>query len=97
MTAPQPGVPVITIAVSDALARIEAKIDGITVSMAQKADSAMVHDLETRVRVLETSQASQTAVTQALGRSKTSIWVAVGSLAGAASAVVYIVVTARGH
>ena len=96
MTAPLPQ-PVITIAVSDALARIEAKIDGISIQMAAKADAALVHELESRVRVLETSQASQTAVASALARSKTSIWLAVGAIGAALSGAAYIFVTTRGH
>lgn len=82
--------PVITIAVSDALARIEAKLDGIALQMAAKADAAMVHELESRVRVLETGQASQSAVQQALTRSRGAIWAAVGAIAAAASSAAYM-------
>ena len=89
--------PVITIAVSDALARIEGKLDALVVAMAGKAETAAVHELDSRVRVLETSQASQSAVTQALGRARAGIWVAVGSLAAAVSALAYVIILARGH
>jgi uncharacterized coiled-coil protein SlyX len=94
----QPGPqPFITIAVSDALARIEAKLDGLMLQLAQKADAGVVHEMDTRLRVLETSQASQTAVVQALGRAKASIWVAVGSMAAAITAIIYVVDVTRGR
>ena len=89
--------PVITIAVSDALARIEGKLDALAVAMAGKAETAAVHELESRVRVLENSQTSQTAVAQALARSRTGIWVAAGALAGTLSSVAYMVTALRGH
>ena len=70
----QPAQPVITIAVADALTRIETKVDAIRTQLITKAETAAVHELETRVRVLETTQASQSAVGQALTRARGAMW-----------------------
>jgi hypothetical protein len=83
--------PVITIAVSDALARIEAKVDSINSQLISKAEAAAVHELETRVRVLETTQASQTAVGQALARARGAIWAAVSAVAAAGGLAAYVI------
>ena len=90
MSQPQPVQPVITIAVSDALARIEAKVDGISNQLVGKADTAAVHELESRIRVLETTQATQTAVSQALARSKSAFWAALGALGATAGTAAYM-------
>ena len=82
--------PVITIAVSDALARIEAKLDGIALQMAAKADAAAVHELESRVRVLENTQASQTAVSQALTRARGAMWAGISAVAAAGALAAYV-------
>jgi hypothetical protein len=92
-----PAQPVITIAVSDALARIEAKVDSIGQQMVLKADQAAVHELDTRIRVLETSIASADAVKTALSRARVATWAAVGSLAAACSAIGYMIVITRGR
>ena len=94
MTTPQP---VITIAVSDALARIEAKLDGIALQMASKADAAAVHELDSRVRVIEVSMASADAVRKALSQARASVWIAAGALATGCSAVGYMIVISRGR
>lgn len=89
--------PVITIAVSDALARIEAKLDGIALQMASKADAAAVHELDSRVRVIEVSMASADAVRKALSQARASVWIAAGALATGCSAVGYMIVISRGR
>lgn len=87
MTQPQP---VITIAVSDALARIEAKVDSISNQLVGKADAATVHELESRVRVLETTQATHEAVGKAISRSRGAFWAAVAAGGGAIGSAAYV-------
>ena len=89
MTA-QPAQPVITIAVSDALARIEAKVDSINTQLISKAEAAAVHELETRVRILETTQASQSAVTQALTRARGAMWTGISAIIAAGTLAAYV-------
>lgn len=76
------GEPVITVAVSDALARIEAKVDSINTQLVSKADTTLVHEMDLRLRAAETTlaalQAAHSAVEQAKGRQ----WVALGVIAG---------------
>ena len=83
--------PVITIAVSDALARIEAKVDGINTQLVTKADTAALHELESRIRVLETTQASQSAVSQALARARGAMWAAISAVAAAGGLAAYVI------
>ena len=90
MTQPQPAQPVITIAVSDALARIEAKVDSINTQLITKADAAAVHELESRVRVLENTQASQTAVSQALTRARGAMWAGISAVGAAGGLAAYL-------
>ena len=90
MTQPQPAQPVITIQVSDALARIEAKVDGINNQLVTKADTAAVHELESRVRVLENTQASQVAIGQALTRARGAMWAGIAAVASAGGLAAYI-------
>lgn len=90
MTEAQPAQPVITIAVSDALARIEAKVDGINTQLVTKADTTAVHELDSRVRVLETTQASQSAVTQALARARGAMWAGISAVAAAGALAAYV-------
>ena len=82
--------PVITIAVSDALARIEAKVDGISTQLVTKADTAALHELESRVRVLETTQASQSAVGQALTRARGAMWAGISAVAAAGGLAAWV-------
>ena len=86
-----PSQPVITIAVSDALARIEAKVDGINTQLVTKADTAALHELESRVRVLETTQASQSAVGQALARARGAMWAGISAVAAAGALAAYVI------
>ena len=87
----QPAQPVITIAVSDALARIEAKVDGINNQLVTKADTAALHELDTRVRVLETTQVSQEHVTQALSRARGAMWAGISAITAAGSLAAYVI------
>lgn len=86
----QPAQPVITIAVSDALARIEAKVDNINTQLISKAEAAAVHELESRVRVLETTQASQSAVSQAAARARGAMWAGISAIAAAGGLGAYV-------
>lgn len=83
--------PVVAYPVTEILARIEAKVDTIGQRMETKADQASVHDLETRVRVLETASASALAVTSALSRSRAALWTAVAACAAAFGTLLYLV------
>jgi len=78
--------PVITVAVSDALARIEAKVDGIANQMVGKADQAFVHELDARLRVVETTQATVTALQEASVKARGRLWIAVGVISGCVGA-----------
>lgn len=91
----QPAQPVITIAVSDALARIESKVDSIASQMPLKADVGAVHDLDTRLRVLETTQASQAAVSQALSRARGAMWAGISAVAAAGGLAAWVLSQAR--
>lgn len=78
--------PVMTVSVSDALARIEAKVDGIANVMVTKADQAFAHELDARLRVVETNQATAAALQDAAGKARARLWVAVGVIAGCVAA-----------
>lgn len=83
--------PYIQVGVADSLNRIEAKLDNITQQLMLKADQATVHELESRVRVLESSMASSTAVNTALSRSRGALWSAIAAVGGAAGAIGYVI------
>lgn len=51
---------------------------------------AISHDLEARVRVLENTQASGTAVQQALSRSRTAMWSALVSAVAMLGGLLYL-------
>ena len=88
-----------TIAVSDALARIEAKVDGIATQMVTKADQAFAHELDARLRVVETTQATATALQDAAVKARGRLWVAIGVMAGcvAAATTVFSLLLAHVH
>ena len=88
MSEPQP---VIAYPVTEILARIEAKVDAIGQRMETKADQAALHELESRVRVLETATASSTAVTIASSRSRAALWAAVAACAAVVGSFLYFI------
>lgn len=91
--------PVITVAVSDALARIEAKVDSINNQLVGKADTAAVHELESRLRVVETKQTALEAAHVAVDRARARQWTALGIMGGVvgAAAAVFGVVLSHMH
>ena len=72
--------PVITVTVSDALARIESKVDNINTLMVTKADQGFVHELDSRLRVVETAQATVSAVQEAATKARARMWGAIAGL-----------------
>lgn len=82
--------PVITIPVTEALDRIERKLDTISNQLVGKADAAIVHELESRVRVLENTQASSAAVTQALTRARGAMWAGISAVAAAGGLAAWV-------
>ena len=93
---PDAAEPVITVAVSDALARIEAKVDSIGQQLVAKADMALVHDIDNRLRVVETQQIALKAAHEAVDKARGRQWTAIALIAtvvGAATAVFGLVLS----
>jgi hypothetical protein len=86
-----PAEPVITIAVSDALARIEAKVDNINVQLVAKADANLVHEIDRRVAVLETNQTVASALAAATEKSRSRVWLTLAALGTAVGGLAAIV------
>ena len=78
--------PVITVAVSDALARIEAKVDSINTQLVAKADMQLVHELDVRLRVQETEMVALKAAQSAVDRARARQWTAIGVVVGLVAA-----------
>ena len=81
------GEPTLLVPVSDALARIEATVNSIQAQLVAKADTVLVHEIESRLRVSETQLATIAAVADAAAKARARIWVAIGVTAGGLAAV----------
>ena len=94
-----PAEPYITVNVSDALARIEAKVDNINTQMVAKADVASVHLIESRLGVLETKQAVTEGIADASAKARGRLWIAMSALTGvvAAAATTFGIVLSHLH